>query len=51
MYICPLENGKINLNGLNAKNREILVTFLKKRDIDDSDADIITDSILDWIDP
>ena len=49
VYLSP-ENGKINLNGLNDKNREILVTFLKKMDIDDFDADIITDSILDWID-
>jgi hypothetical protein len=45
------ENGKININGLNDKNREFLVNFLMKRDIDASDADIITDSILDWIDP
>ncbi|MHC4138965.1 MAG: type II secretion system minor pseudopilin [Planctomycetota bacterium] len=45
------ENGKININGLNDKNRGIFVTFLKKRDIDSFDADIITDSILDWIDP
>jgi hypothetical protein len=45
------ENGKININGLNDKNREIFVTFLKKRGVDASDADIITDSILDWIDP
>jgi general secretion pathway protein K len=44
------ENGKININGLNDKNREIFVNFLKKRDVDISDADIITDSILDWID-
>ncbi len=44
------ENAKININGLNDKNRELFVNFLKKRDIDASDADIITDSILDWID-
>ena len=44
------ENGKININGLNDKNREIFVNFLKKRDVDISNADIITDSILDWID-
>ena len=50
VYLSP-ENGKININGLNDKNREFLVTFLKKRDIDEFDADIITDSILDWIDP
>ncbi len=45
------ENGKININGLNDKNREFFVNFLKKRDIDALDADIITDSILDWMDP
>jgi len=45
------ENGKININGLNDKNREFFVNFLKKRDVDISHADIIADSILDWIDP
>ncbi len=45
------ENAKININGLNDINREFLVNFLKKRDVDASVADIITDSILDWIDP
>jgi hypothetical protein len=49
VYISS-ENGKININGLNDKNRGIFVTFLKKRDIDSFDADIITDSILDWVD-
>ena len=44
------ENGKININGLNDKNRDFFVNFLKKMDIDDFDADIITDSMLDWID-
>ncbi|KHE93169.1 putative type II secretion system protein K [Candidatus Brocadiaceae bacterium S225] len=44
------ENAKININGLNDKNREFLVNFLKKREVEASDADIITDSILDWID-
>ncbi len=44
------ENGKININSLDDKNREIFVNFLKKRDVDTLDADIITDSILDWID-
>ena len=45
------ENGKININGLNDNNREFFVNFLKKRDVDLSDADTITDSILDWLDP
>ncbi len=45
------ENEKININGLNDKNREFFVNFLKKRDVDVVDADIITDSILDWMDP
>ena len=44
------ENGKINVNALNNKNREFLVTFLKNRDVDSSEADTIADSILDWID-
>ncbi|GAX59472.1 type II secretory system protein [Candidatus Scalindua japonica] len=44
------ENRKININGLNDKNREFFVTFLKKMDIDAFDADIIADSILDWMD-
>ncbi len=45
------ENGKININGIDDENREILVNFLTKKGIDTFDADIITDSILDWIDP
>jgi hypothetical protein len=45
------ENGKININGLSDKNREFFVNFLKKIEIDISDADTITDSILDWLDP
>ncbi len=44
------ENGKININGVDEKNREIFVTFLTNKDIDILDADVITDSILDWID-
>ena len=44
------ENGKININGLNDINREFLVNFLKKMGVDASDADTITDSILDWMD-
>ncbi len=49
VYLSP-ENGKININGLNDKNREFFVNFLKKVDVDVSDADTITDSILDWLD-
>jgi hypothetical protein len=45
------ENGKININGIDDENREIFVNFLTKKGIDIFDADIITDSILDWIDP
>ncbi len=45
------ENGKININGLNDENRELFVNFLLMSGVDSSDADIITDSILDWIDP
>ncbi len=45
------ENGKININGLNDNNREFFVNFLKNMDVDLSDADTITDSILDWLDP
>jgi len=44
------ENGKININGIDDENREIFVNFLTKNGIDIFGADIITDSILDWID-
>jgi general secretion pathway protein K len=44
------ENAKININGLNDKNREFLVNFLRKRDVDAFEADTIADSILDWVD-
>ena len=44
------ENGKINLNGINDENREIFINFLIQKGIDIFDADIIVDSILDWID-
>ncbi len=50
VYLSP-ENGKININGIDDGNREILVNFLTKKGIDNFDADTITDSILDWIDP
>lgn len=44
------ENGKININGINDKNRELLINFLVKKGIETPDADIIADSILDWMD-
>ncbi len=44
------ENGKINLNGINDENREILINFFVQKEIDIFDADIIVDSILDWVD-
>jgi general secretion pathway protein K len=44
------ENAKININGLTDKNREFLVNFLRKRDVDAFEADTIADSILDWVD-
>ena len=45
------ENGKINLNGINNDNREIFIKFLTKKGMDFPDADVIVDSILDWVDP
>ncbi len=45
------ENGKLNINGLNDENREIFITFLGKKGVDVLDADVIVDSLLDWIDP
>ena len=45
------ENGKININGIDDENREVFVNFLTKKGVDIFDADTITDSILDWIDP
>lgn len=44
------ENGKINLNGISDENREIFITFFVQKGIDILDADVIVDSILDWID-
>lgn len=44
------EGGKINLNTINDENRGLFADFLISKDIDHKDADIITDSILDWID-
>ena len=45
------ENGKINLNGINDENKGILIEYFNQMGIDLFDADIIVDSILDWIDP
>jgi type II secretory pathway component PulK len=45
------ENGKINLNGINDGNKGILIEYFTQIGIDVFDADIIVDSILDWIDP
>ncbi len=45
------ENGKINLNGISDENKGILIEYFTQMGIDVLDADIIVDSILDWIDP
>lgn len=44
------EGGKINLNTINPANREMVVEFLLSKDVSIDDADVIIDSILDWID-
>lgn len=44
------EGGKINLNGVNNKSRDLFVSFLTKKGVDFLDGDIIVDSILDWLD-
>ncbi len=49
VYISS-ENGKLNINGIDEKNREIFNNFLTKTGTDFNDADIITDSMLDWLD-
>jgi hypothetical protein len=49
VYISS-ENGKLNINAIDEKNREIFKNFLTKIGVDTVDADIITDSMLDWID-
>ncbi len=45
------ENRKINLNGISDENKGILIEYFTQMGIDVLDADIIVDSILDWIDP
>ncbi len=49
VYISS-ENGKLNINAIDEKNREIFTNFLTKIDVDTINADIITDSMLDWKD-
>ncbi len=49
VYISS-ENGKLNINAIDEKNREIFNNFLTKTGVDIGDADIITDSMLDWLD-
>ncbi len=49
VYISS-ENGKLNINDINKKNREIFKNFLTNIGIDINDADIISDSMLDWLD-
>lgn len=44
------ENGKLNLNGLSDESREIFIKYLTQKDTDMLDADVIVDSILDWVD-
>jgi general secretion pathway protein K len=44
------ENGKLNINAIDEKNREVFKNFLTKTGVDVNDADIITDSMLDWLD-
>ncbi len=49
VYISS-ENGKLNINAIDEKNRESFNNFLTKTGVDIGDADIITDSMLDWLD-
>lgn len=44
------EGGKINLNTINDENSGLFVDFLISKDVDHKDAEIITDSLLDWVD-
>lgn len=45
------ENGKLNINGVTTENREMFIRFFNKKGIDVLNADVIVDSMLDWIDP
>ncbi|MGR3178413.1 MAG: type II secretion system minor pseudopilin [Candidatus Anammoxibacter sp.] len=44
------EGGKINLNAINDGNKEMLIDFLVSNDVDEEDAETITDSVIDWKD-
>lgn len=45
------ESGKININAIKDANRDIYTEYFTESGIDMLDADVIVDSILDWIDP
>ncbi len=45
------ESGKININAIDDKTRELMVKYLIGQEFDRVEADVITDSILDWKDP
>lgn len=49
VYIEP-EVEKINLNTINDDNKDVLINFLVIKDIEEEEAETITDSILDWKD-
>ncbi len=49
VYISS-ENGKLNINAIDDKNREIFKDFMVKIGVENDDADIIADSMLDWKD-
>lgn len=44
------ESGKININAIDDKSRELMVKYLTWQKFDRVEADTITDSILDWKD-
>lgn len=44
------EGGKINLNTINDENKEFFIDFLTTNDVEEKEAQVITDSILDWKD-
>lgn len=45
------ENGKLNINGITNENRDMFIRFLGKKGIEVLDADVVVDSMLDWLDP
>ncbi|MGR3218647.1 MAG: type II secretion system minor pseudopilin [Candidatus Anammoxibacter sp.] len=44
------EGGKINLNSINDDNMDILIDFLIANDVEEKNAETITDSVIDWKD-